>query len=52
MSKLDSLAEVGRFLLRRKRYWLVPLITLLVLLGTLLVLSEASAVGPFIYTLF
>jgi hypothetical protein len=52
MSKLATLREVGRFLGTRKRYWLVPLILVLVLLGVLLVFAEGSAVAPFIYTLF
>ena len=36
----------------RKKFWLAPIIIIMLLLGTLLVLSQGSAVAPFIYTLF
>ncbi len=36
----------------RKRYWIVPLVVVLLLLGLLLVFAEGSAVAPFIYTIF
>lgn len=36
----------------RKKFWLAPVITLMVLLGALLVLAQGSAVAPFIYTVF
>ena len=36
----------------RKKYWLAPIIVMMLLLGSLIVLSEGSAVAPFIYTLF
>jgi hypothetical protein len=52
MSKLSALREVGRFLKTRKRYWLVPIIVVFVLVGGLLVIAEGSAVAPLIYTLF
>lgn len=52
MSKLGLLLEFGRFLRHRKKWWLGPILILLVLLGALLVLTETSAVAPFIYTLF
>jgi hypothetical protein len=52
MSKLSTLVEIWRFLRVRKKWWLAPIITFLLLLGTLLVLTEGSAVAPFIYTLF
>jgi hypothetical protein len=52
MSRLSTLRELGRFLGSRKRFWLVPLVVLLLLLGTVMVLAEGSAVAPFIYTLF
>ena len=41
-----------RFLLERKKYWLIPLVLTLLLFGGLLLLAEGSAVAPFIYTLF
>jgi hypothetical protein len=52
VSKLFTVKELGRFLLTRKRYWLVPILLVLTLLGLLLLFSEGSAVAPFIYTLF
>ena len=52
MSKLSILKEFWGFLRVRKKWWLAPIIIFLVLLGALLVLSEGSAVAPFIYTLF
>jgi hypothetical protein len=36
----------------RKKYWLIPIIIVLVVLGVLIVLTQGSAVAPFIYTLF
>lgn len=44
--------ELWQFLRARKKFWLLPIIILMVLLGGLLVLVQGSAVAPFIYTLF
>jgi hypothetical protein len=44
--------ELWRFMRVRKKYWLVPIIVVMFLLGGLLVLAKGSAVAPFIYTLF
>ena len=44
--------EFFEFLMVRKKYWLFPIIILLLLFGGLLVLSQGSAVAPFIYTIF
>jgi hypothetical protein len=44
--------ELWAFLKDRKKFWLLPIIMFLGLLGTLIVLTEGSAVAPFIYTLF
>ncbi|MBW4491559.1 MAG: hypothetical protein KME26_00310 [Oscillatoria princeps RMCB-10] len=49
---LDFLKDLWEFLNERKKYWLAPLILTLVLLGALILLSQASAIAPFIYTLF
>ena len=49
---MSKAREIGRFLMTRKRYWLVPVIVLFVLFGALLALAETSAAAPFIYTLF
>jgi hypothetical protein len=50
--KLQILKEVFEFLLEKKKYWVIPIIIILVLIGVLVVLSEGSAIAPFIYTLF
>jgi hypothetical protein len=49
---MSFLGEFYRFLRARKKYWMVPAILLLVLLGGLIVLAQGSAVAPFLYTLF
>ena len=52
MGKLSILKEFWDFLKVRKKWWLAPIIIVLVLLGALIILTESSAVAPFIYTLF
>ena len=49
---IEFLKEFLEFLLERKKYWLLPIITVLALFGILIVLSQGSAVAPFIYTIF
>lgn len=49
---MSILVELWRFMRSRKKYWLVPIIVVMLLLGGLLVLAQGSAVAPFIYTLF
>jgi len=46
------LRELMEFLLARKKYWLIPVVLLMVVFGGLLVLSHGAAVAPFIYTIF
>lgn len=46
------LAELWAFMKERKKFWLAPIIIVLMLLGSLIVLTQGSAVAPFIYTLF
>jgi len=46
------LKEFFAFLRQRKKYWLLPLILVTLLVGSLLVLAQGSALAPFIYTLF
>ena len=46
------LAEIFDFMRTRKKYWLAPIIIVLLLFGGLIVLTQGSAVAPFIYTLF
>ena len=48
----DLLKDLCGFMQVRKKFWLAPIILVLVLLGALIVLSQGSAVAPFIYTLF
>ena len=52
MSKIQVLSELWEFLRFNKKYWLLPILVLLVAAGLLLVVSQGSAVAPFIYTLF
>ncbi|VAX26065.1 hypothetical protein MNBD_NITROSPINAE02-362 [hydrothermal vent metagenome] len=52
MSKVSIAAEFWDFLKVRKKFWLAPIILLLVALGALIVFTEGSALAPFIYTLF
>jgi len=52
MEKLNILCAFLKFLMERKKFWLIPIVLVLVLLGILLVATEGSAVAPFIYTLF
>jgi hypothetical protein len=52
MRHVSLLGEFWQFLKMRKKYWLLPIVVLLVLLGLLLVLTANSAIAPFIYTLF
>ena len=49
---MDFLIEFWEFLKVRKKYWLIPIIIVLVLFGGLIILSQGSAVAPFIYTIF
>jgi hypothetical protein len=49
---LELLQDLWGFMRARKKFWLAPIIVMMVLLGALVVLSQGSAVAPFIYTLF
>lgn len=49
---MDFIAELWRFMRIRKKFWLLPILIMMVMLGGLLVLTKGSAVAPFIYTLF
>tara|TARA_Y100000992_G_scaffold266879_1_gene205076 strand:- start:146 stop:295 length:150 start_codon:yes stop_codon:yes gene_type:complete len=49
---MDFIKEFWEFLKIRKKYWLLPIIIVLVIFGGLIVLSQGSAVAPFIYTIF
>lgn len=52
MSKLTVLRQFWTFLRQRKKYWLLPIVLVLVLLGLLLVTAGSSPLAPFIYALF
>tara|TARA_X000000368_G_C22683100_1_gene559157 strand:- start:171 stop:320 length:150 start_codon:yes stop_codon:yes gene_type:complete len=49
---MSFLKEFLEFLKVRKKYWLLPIIIVLVLFGGLIILSQGSAIAPFIYTIF
>jgi len=49
---MSFIGELWRFLRVRKKFWLLPIILISLLLGGILVLAQGSAVAPFIYTLF
>jgi hypothetical protein len=49
---VSLLTEFWKFLRVRKKFWLLPLLAMVVLFGVLLILAESSALAPFIYTLF
>ena len=49
---MEFLKEFITFLAVRKKYWLIPIIIVILLLGGLIILSQGSAVAPFIYTIF
>lgn len=49
---MGIIVELWRFLRVRKKFWLLPIVISMVLLGGLLVLAQGSAIAPFIYTLF
>lgn len=52
MGKASILKELWDFMKTRKRWWLLPIVVMLIMLGLLIVLTEGSALAPFIYTLF
>ena len=49
---MSIIVELWRFLRVRKKFWLLPIVIAMLVLGGLLVLAQGSAVAPFIYTLF
>jgi hypothetical protein len=49
---LDLLKDLWGFMVVRKKFWLVPIILIMVFLGVILVFSQGSVIAPFIYTLF
>jgi hypothetical protein len=49
---MSFIKEFLRFLIIRKKYWLLPILLVLLLFGGLIILTQGSAVAPFIYTIF
>jgi hypothetical protein len=49
---MDIVAELWRFMRARKKFWLLPILIMMVVFGGLVVLTKGSAIAPFIYTLF
>ena len=49
---MSFLTELWTFLRVRKKFWMLPILIMMVLLGGLLVLTQGSAIAPFIYTIF
>ena len=52
MGKISIIKEFWDFLKVRKKWWITPIVVVLVLLGALIVFSQGSALAPFVYTLF
>jgi len=52
MSKLSIFTEIWAFMRVRKKWWLLPIVVMIVLLGLILVFAQGSALAPFIYTVF
>lgn len=49
---MNTLAEFWRFLIFRKKYWLIPIFLVLAVFGVLIVMTQGSAISPLIYTMF
>ena len=49
---MSMIKELWAFMLTRKKYWMWPIFIVMAMLGVLIVLSQGSAIAPFIYTLF
>ncbi len=49
---IDFLKEFFTFLIQRKKFWLLPVIILLMIFGSLIVITHGTAIAPFIYTIF
>jgi hypothetical protein len=49
---MSIIAELWAFMRARKKYWLVPIVAMMLVFGTLLILAQSTAVAPFIYTIF
>jgi hypothetical protein len=49
---MSILLELWQFMIHRKRYWLFPIVIILIVIGGLTIISQGSALAPFIYSLF
>jgi hypothetical protein len=49
---MDLIAELWRFMRARRKFWLLPILAMMVVFGGLVVLTKGSVIAPFIYTLF
>ena len=49
---MSLIKELWAFMRARKKYWLIPILVMMVILGALIVMAKGSVVAPFIYTLF
>ncbi|MFN0041999.1 MAG: DUF5989 family protein [Alphaproteobacteria bacterium] len=49
---VSFLSEMWRFMRARKKFWLLPIMVMMIVFGGLIVLTKGSAVAPFIYTIF
>ncbi|MEK7563904.1 MAG: DUF5989 family protein [Patescibacteria group bacterium] len=52
MSKLSIFTELWHFMRMRKKWWLLPIVLIIVLLGLILIFAQTSPLAPFIYTVF
>lgn len=51
VSKFSILGEIWRFMMKRKKWWLLPMLVVIVLFGILMIFAQTSPLAPFIYTL-
>jgi hypothetical protein len=49
---MNFLKEIVRFIFARKKFWMIPILLVLIIFGGLIILSQGSAIAPFIYTIF
>ncbi|MEM7302345.1 MAG: DUF5989 family protein [Pseudomonadota bacterium] len=49
---MRTVLELLRFFARRKKYWLIPVVTIMIVIGAILIFAQGSVVAPLIYTLF
>jgi hypothetical protein len=52
MSKMSLIKEIWLYMRQNKKYWLIPILFILILMSLLLVLAQSSALAPFIYSIF